>query len=272
MKKIALIVIALLVMANTALATSDDDKINIPKDWHGKKKIEIPRGELTQVVIIKYATPLDQSNEQKSTIIDIGDNDGAQDGYELSGLWWNLAKYTAGVPYTINPNAAVANYGLTQSAVVGAVKDSLEAWDSTTTKELYSNTPTVNNRARASIVRPDYKNVITWAKISDPSIIAIASMWYYTSTKELVDTDIIFNTYFKWGIDPDGEETTYSLSNAMDIQNICTHEAGHWTGLNDLYNNTYWAMTMYGYAAYGEVIKRSLEPGDIAGAKAVYGE
>jgi hypothetical protein len=31
-------------------------------------------------------------------------------------------------------------------------------------------------------------------------------------------------------------------------------------------------MTMYGYSAEGEEIKRSLEPGDIAGAQEVYAE
>jgi predicted transcriptional regulator with HTH domain len=29
-------------------------------------------------------------------------------------------------------------------------------------------------------------------------------------------------------------------------------------------------MTMYGYASYGEEIKRTLEPGDVAGVQAVY--
>lgn len=270
MRKIALLAIAILIMANVALAApSDEDKINIPKDWQGKRKIVIPRGELTQVIFIKYPKPFNQNNEQK-TIVDIGDpdNDGAQDGYELTGLWWNLEKYPSGVPYIINPSAAVKNYGLTESAVVTAVKNSLEAWDSATSKELYNDIYTINNRARASIALPDYKNVITWARISDKSIVAMASMWYYSETKELVDADIIFNTYYKWGIDPDGEGGT--TLNAMDIQNICTHEAGHWTGLDDIYNDTYWAMTMYGYTTYGEVIKRSLEPGDIAGAQAIY--
>jgi hypothetical protein len=222
LKKIALLVIAILIMANIALAASDnEDKIDIPKDWQGKKKIVIPRGKLTQVVFIKYAKPFDQSNEQKS-IVDIGDPDedgAAKDGYELSGLWWNLEKYPSGVPYTINPSAAVKKYGLIQSAVVEAVRDSLEAWDSITTKELYNNNPTINNKARASTAWPDYKNVITWARISDSNIVAMSSIWYYSTTKEIVDADIIFNTYYKWSIDPDGEGGV-SLSNAMDIQNI----------------------------------------------------
>ncbi|MEM2907768.1 MAG: hypothetical protein QXP65_00985, partial [Candidatus Hadarchaeales archaeon] len=100
---------------------------------------------------------------------------------------------------------------------------------------------------------------------------AVASIWYNSSTKEIVDADIILNSYYKWGIDLDDEETGYVLTDAFDIQNIVTHEAGHWSGLDDIYDVTYWAMTMYGYAEYGEVIKISLEPGDITGVQAVYG-
>lgn len=264
MEKIVLIaVIITLLTANAAIALpEDDDKIDIPGDWHGKKKIVINKGELTQVVFIKYAKPVVSASEP--LIIDIGDpnNDGARDGYELSGLWWNMIKYPSGIPYTINPKTTVKRYSLKQNDVVGAVKNSLEAWDAATSRELYSDYPTVDTRARASTGTPDYKNVITWASISDNSIVAVASMWYYTASNEMVDADITFNTYYRWGI---------GLSNAMDIQNVGTHEAGHWTGLNDLYDPTYQTMTMYGYTSYGETIRRSLEPGDVAGARAVYG-
>ena len=265
MKKTVLIALIITVLiANVAFADTDDDKINIPKDWHGKKKIVIPEGELTQVVFIKYNQPISQTNEQVVTT-------GPNNLYELSGLKWNLKKYPKGVPYIINPSKAVNNYRLTQSAVVSAVKNSLETWDAVTSKELYGNTPTINSRAQASTATPDYKNVISWASVSDPNVVAVAWMWYYTATNEMVDADIIFSTNYRWGIDPDGEGTAYSLSNAMDIQNVGTHESGHLTGLNDLYDSNLAAMTMYGYTSYGEVIRRSLEPGDIAGAQAVYG-
>jgi len=268
MKKILIALIITVLISNVVFAQKDDDniddKINIPKDWKGKEKIVIPDGELTKVVFIKYNQPISHTIEQ---VVTTGDNN----GYELSGLWWKLGKYPGGVPYTINPSKAVKNYRLRQSDVVSAVINSMEEWDTAVTSDLYNNVVVINNVARASTARPDYKNVISWASVSDPNIVAVAWMWYYTTSKELIDADIIFSTNYRWGIDPDGEGTTYSLSNAMDIQNVGTHEAGHLTGLNDLYSpDTLELMTMWGYTSYGEVIRRSPESGDVEGARAVY--
>jgi hypothetical protein len=56
----------------------------------------------------------------------------------------------------------------------------------------------------------------------------------------------------------------------VDIQNIMTHEAGHWLQLNDLYDEVAAEQTMFGYAEDGELKKRSLESGDIAGVRYIY--
>jgi len=136
--------------------------------------------------------------------------------------------------------------------------------------ELYNDNPQINYKAKASIASLDYKNVITWGR-AQPGVVAYTVIWYISSTGEIVDADMVLNSYYKWGI-ADGDETTSDLIGKFDIRNIVTHEAGHWTGLDDIYNSTYWAMTMYGYTSYGEEIKRSLEPGDIAGARTIYSD
>jgi hypothetical protein len=59
--------------------------------------------------------------------------------------------------------------------------------------------------------------------------------------------------------------------NVMDFLNIATHELGHGFGLGDLYQSKWSTQTMYGYADYGETMKRTLESGDIAGIQAIYG-
>lgn len=236
-----------------------------------------PHGKLTQLVFISYEPEFVQT----SGPVEIGDpdGDGALDAYELSGLWWNLDRYPNGVPYTINPLGGLC-YGLSTGAVVSEIKAALENWDlavdyenyesckTTYHVELYNDDVTVDYFARASTWLPDYRNVITWGLLR-PKVIAVASIWYVSETGEIVDADIILNYLYRWGIDPD-DEGSAKLSHAFDIQNIVTHEAGHWTGLTDLYNEEYSEMTMYGHTKYGEVKKVSLEPGDIAGAQKVY--
>jgi len=238
--------LTVVVSADNSLVSSDTSKLSVR-------------------IFIKYANPVKRTT---ANVVDIGDpdGDGARDGYVLSGLWWNLSKYPNGVPYVINPSGAVKQ-GLAQSDVVARIKASLESWDAAVSKELYNDDPVVDTKAKA---RLDYKNVITWARLQ-PGVVAVATIWYYSATGEIVDADIELNSYYKWGIDPDGEGTNYTLTDRFDIQNVVTHEAGHWSGLDDIYDDTYWAMTMYGYTHYGETIKISLEPGDIAGVRAVYG-
>jgi hypothetical protein len=57
----------------------------------------------------------------------------------------------------------------------------------------------------------------------------------------------------------------------MDVQNIVTHEFGHWAGLADLYNSADSLLTMYGYSGYGVTYQRDLGLGDRMGVQAVYG-
>jgi len=278
---VALAILALLASVGLAMA-SKSDEATIPSEWIGKTKIVNKNGDLTQIVFIKYAKGFQQVVSPQE-VEDIGDpdNDGAKDGYVLIGVYWNLDRYPYGVPYVINPSSAVRKYKLSEDDVVEEIKAALESWDVavdyddytppdnlTYDVELYNDTPTIDYKAKASVRFPDFKNVITWRGLPNGTI-AVASIWYITDTKEIVDADIILRIGYKWGI-ADGNELTTDLPNAFDIRNIVTHEAGHWTGLDDIYNETYSAMTMYGYSDYGEEIKRSLEPGDIAGAQEVY--
>ncbi len=258
-------------MAPMAAAVRDRDE-GIPQEWFGKRKVVTQIGRYTRVVLIHYDSSVDVGDP---------DSDGSADGYALMGVRWNLAKYPSGVPYIVNPSGAVKNYGLSAASVVSEIKSSLESWDLALdyddytppdvvayNVELYNNAVTVSYTAKASTRRPDYRNVITWG-LAQAGVVAYASIWYVSTTGEIVDADIVLNTYYRWGI-ADGNESTSDLVGKFDIRNIVTHEGGHWTGLDDLYDSKYSAMTMYGYASLGEEIKRSLEPGDIAGAQDVY--
>ncbi len=54
-----------------------------------------------------------------------------------------------------------------------------------------------------------------------------------------------------------------------DVQDIATHEFGHWVGLDDLYSDADKDLTMYGFGAGGELKKRTLGTGDADGANVV---
>lgn len=246
-------VLMLLIAPVLAKQADDEDQYKLKDEWKNKQMVKEQQGELTQVVFM---------------LTDVGDpdGDGSQDAYELLGYKW----FTAPVKYTINPSTPVKKYKLAQSAVVQAVQNSFETWDAELSLELYD-TPTVSSSAKASLSKPDYKNVITWGTLSDRRVIAVTSIWYYTSSKQIIDADMVFNTYYKWGIDKDGEGTVYTVpASTFDIQNIGTHEAGHVCGLGDIYIPTYSAMTMFGYSSYREVSKISLEAGDIIGLQEIY--
>lgn len=249
------VIVVLMLLTVPVLAKqdlSDEDQYILKPEWKNKHMVVEKHEELTQVVFMD--------------LVVVGDNQ----AYEPLPYKWPASSLP--VKYTINPSASVKKFKLSSSAVVGAVEQSFESWDNQVTGDLFSS-PTVSSTAKASLGRrPDYKNVVTWGAISDRNVIALTNIWYNTNTLEIVDTDMVFNTYYKWGIDPDGEGTLFSVPpSTFDIRNIGTHEAGHICSLGDIYDSLYSELTMYGYGEFGEVKKISLEPGDIAGVQYVYG-
>jgi len=135
-----------------------------------------------------------------------------------------------------------------------------------------------------NVEQPDLVNVVGWTDLSaqHPNAIGITITWSIRGKKEIVDCDTVLNSasYFAWTQydgtgDPDGtwlpgyDDDTYF---DVDLQNIMTHEAGHWLMLNDLYDDTEAVkiQTMYGYALDGELKSRSLEIGDIDGVRKIY--
>ena len=162
--------------------------------------------------------------------------------------WYTTANYR------INPTN---NYRFSQSAVVTAITTSANTWDEQTSAPVFSYQGTTSRSAG----KFDGYNVVSWGTYRY-GVIAVTYIWY--SGDRILETDTRMNTWFKWSLS--GE------TRKMGVQNIMTHEFGHWCGLNDLYNNKDYWLTMYGYANYGETYKQTLGLGDISGLQVVYGE
>ncbi|MEM1543378.1 MAG: hypothetical protein QW795_01685 [Candidatus Bathyarchaeia archaeon] len=176
------------------------------------------------------------------------DNSMSNSDYKLLPFRW---KTTA--RFWINPSN---KYGFSVSSVIKAINASANTWDEQTTFQVFQYMGATSRSAG----KYDGYNVVSWGPYR-VGVIAVTYIWYVGDT--IIETDTRLNTYYRWSLT--GEK------GKMDVQNIMTHEFGHWCGLDDLYNDEDYWLTMYGYADYGETYKRTLGLGDIIGLQTVYG-
>jgi hypothetical protein len=176
------------------------------------------------------------------------DNSATNPDYELLPFHWHTT-----AEYWINPKN---KYGFTVSAVVTAISTSADTWDKETNATVFSYMGTTSRSAG----KYDGYNVVAWGSYQF-GVIAVTYIWY--SGDKIIETDTRMNTWFKWSLTGEARK--------MDVQNIMTHEFGHWCGLDDLYDDADYWLTMYGYADYGETYKQTLGLGDILGLQKVYG-
>ncbi len=179
--------------------------------------------------------------------------------YKFTGTKWSGSSMP--VNWKMN-SAGSADVGFAASKT--AVQNAFDTWEATASTITFSYAGT----SSATWGQSDGTNVMVWyesnwtGSTGRPSgTIAVCRYWY--SGGRTTDADIAFN----------GENYTWSASGEagkMDIQDIATHETGHFLGLGDLYGSGDTAKTMYGYSGSGETSKRSLHSDDIAGVNALY--
>jgi len=179
----------------------------------------------------------------------------ASSGYSYSGVHW--ASNDLPVPYYINEAGTPDIAGTTNE--FDAVKASFQTWEDDAGSFMdytYMGTTTLSNQS-------DGYNVVSWRSIDGPDgTLAVTTYWYNPATQEIIEFDIVFDEDETWSAT--GEAGKY------DIQDVGTHEVGHTLVLGDLYDTADSEETMYGYCTKGEIKKRTLATGDIAGIRYIY--
>jgi hypothetical protein len=172
-------------------------------------------------------------------------------GYKYTGYSQPYSLKTA--PFLINTKN---KQGLSANNIVATITTSAGTWDTETAKAVFSYTGSTTKTAG----KRDRYNVIDFGSYRS-GVIAVTMFWI--SGTNMVEIDMRFNTLYKWSFS--GE------AGKMDVQNIATHEFGHWAGLDDVYDGSHSWLTMYGYSDFGITYQRTLCAGDVLGLEAVYG-
>ena len=105
-----------------------------------------------------------------------------------------------------------------------------------------------------------------WAARDLPeAAFGLTLVWHDRNTGEILDADMQLNET-KGALTPCGVACD---ADQIDIQNLVTHEAGHFLGLD---HSSLIDASMYREAATGEVAKRHLHKDDVAGLCSIYGD
>jgi hypothetical protein len=182
--------------------------------------------------------------------------------YKLCGYDWKYLGLTGGKyhlePWEVNPSN---NDGISSGAVNSAVQAAANTWSGAGACFNFGSGGSSN---LAGGVLDDH-NVVSFGNTG--GAVAATYIWVLRSCRKCIaELDLVFDhVYWNFAAPACGS------ADKFDLQNVATHEFGHWLCLADLYNSGDVNQTMYGYVDYGECYKKDLYTGDIAGIKAIYG-
>jgi hypothetical protein len=114
-----------------------------------------------------------------------------------------------------------------------------------------------------SVNELSYKDLVAAYGSSYSDTFAVTTTWSSNSTGVITKATTEVNNKWPWSTSGD--------ANGADVQDIVTHELGHWMRLLDIYSPANCAdVTMWGSAGYGETKKRTLEQPDVDGVLSLY--
>ncbi len=184
----------------------------------------------------------------------------ASDSSDFGLTGWHLP--SGGITWKLQESTAPPNIG--PAAALAVLQTSFAAWSGADSGEQFA----YGGATGVKRAKRDGTSAVLWGKLGKGTI-AATYVWFSTVTHEAVEIDMVFNKKHPWAVFSDGGGECQSDPDAYDLQNIATHEIGHWVGLDDLYDDADADLTMYGFGAGGELKKRTLASGDVAGALAV---
>ncbi len=180
-------------------------------------------------------------------------------GFLSKGAKWKTIE-----SYIVNPSNI---RGLDEAFVISNLAIDIDKWEEVVEVDILGAGSLTSEILVADTVSPDNKNEVYFADVDYEGAIAITIVWGIFGGplpfRELVEWDMIFD-------DVDFDWSSAGEAGKMDFESIATHELGHSVGLDDLYKDECSEQTMYGYASNGEIKKRTLEDGDIAGVRKLY--
>ncbi len=173
---------------------------------------------------------------------------------------WHLP--SGATAYRVNYSTVPSSVG-TLSAKT-AIANVFSTWDN----EIVAVSFTEGSQTSVTRAKLDGQNAVFWNRLSS-STLAVTYVWYNTTSQEAVEIDMVYNKRHPWKYTPYTNSACGDL-NSYDVQNIGTHEVGHWMGLDDMYGSSDVDVTMYGYGEKGELKKDTLTTGDINAVKVLY--
>ena len=173
------------------------------------------------------------------------------------------AKWKTTEPYIVDPTNTE---GLSKTFVRRNIATDIGKWERAAGKDILGD-QTSGYVDGVDEISPDNKNEVMFGSIDEENVIAVTIVWGYFSApvpfRELIEWDQVYDQV-------DYDWSSSGEAGKMDFENIATHELGHSFGMGDLYNPPSSEQTMYGYAGFGETIKRDLASGDILGISSLY--